>query len=67
MVEKKRKVSCLATNKGEKLKQAVFLMFMCGLRPLAHINIYKSMYSLRYELLSVFLYKKYNKKVQVPP
>ena len=42
--EKKRKVSCLATDEDEKFKQVIFLMFMCGLRPLAHINIYKSMY-----------------------
>ena len=62
-----RKVSCLATNEGEKLKQVVFLMFICTLQRLAHIDIYKSLYSLRYRVLSVFLYKKYNKKVQVPP
>ena len=67
LVGKKSKVSCLGTDESEKLKQVAFLMFICTLHPLVHIDIYKSMYSLRYGVLSVLLYKKYNKKVQVPP
>ena len=31
VVEKKKKVSRLATNESKKLKQVVFLMFMCTL------------------------------------
>ena len=46
-LEKKRKVSCLARNESEKLKQVVFLMFICTLQRLAHIDIYKSMYLLK--------------------
>ena len=38
-VEKKRKVSCLANNGSKKLKQVVFLMFICTLHPLVHIDI----------------------------
>ena len=53
-VGKKSKVSCLARNESEKLKQVAFLMFMCTLHPLVHIDIYKSMYLLRYRVLSVF-------------
>ena len=53
LVGKKSKVPFLIRNGGEKLKQIVFLMFMCILHPLVHIDIYKSMYSLRYRVLSV--------------
>ena len=53
VVEKKKKVSRLATNESEKLKQVVFLMFIYTLHPLVHIDIYKSMYLLRYRVLSV--------------
>ena len=53
MVEKKKKVSRLAKNGSEKLKQVAFPVFICTLHPLVHIDIYKSMYSLRYEVLSV--------------
>ena len=44
---KKRKVSRLANNESEKLKQVVFLMFICTLHPLVHIDINKSMYLLK--------------------
>ena len=53
LVEKKRKVSCLRTDESDKLKQVAFPVFICTLHPLVHIDIYKSMYSLRYEVLSV--------------
>ena len=47
LVEKKGKVSCLANNGSKKFKQVVFLMFICTLHPLVHIDIYKSMYLLK--------------------
>ena len=52
-MEKNGKVSCLAENESEKLKQVAFPVFICTLHPLVHIDIYKSMYSLRYGVLSV--------------
>ena len=51
---KKKKVTRLGTDESEKLKQVVFLMLICTLHPLVHIDIYKSMYSLRYRVLSVY-------------
>ena len=62
LVGKKSKVPFSIRNGGGKLKQVVFLMFIYTLHPLAHIDIYKSMYSLRYRVLSVFLYIKCRKK-----
>ena len=53
LVRKRSKVPFSIRNGGEKLNQIVFLMFMCTLQCLAHIDIYKSMYSLRYRVLSV--------------
>ena len=44
--------------------KVVFLMFMCTIQCLAHIDIYKSMYLLRYGVLSVYFIKKYKKKLQ---
>ena len=54
LVEKKRKVSCLAESGSEELKQVAYPVFMCTLHPLVHIDIYKSMYLLRYRVLSVY-------------
>ena len=45
LVGKKSKVPFLIRNGGEKLKQVVFLMFMCTLQCLAHIDIYNSEYT----------------------
>ena len=53
-VGKKSKVSCLANNESEKLKQVMFPVFICMLHPLVHIDIYKSMYLLRYGVLSAY-------------
>ena len=52
LVGKKSKVPFSIINGGEKLKQVVFLMFICALQCLAHIENYKSMYLLRYGVLS---------------
>ena len=53
-VRKKSKVPFSIRNGGEKLKQVMFPMFIYTLHPLVHIDIYKSMYSLRYKVLSVY-------------
>ena len=58
LVGKKSKVSFSIRNGGEKLKQVVFLMFMCTLHRLTRIDIYKTMNLLRYGVLAVFLYIK---------
>ena len=58
LVEKKEKGLVFGENESEKLKQVVYLMFMLTLHWLAHIDIYKSMYLLKYGVLSVILYRE---------
>ena len=67
LVGKKSKVPFSIRNGDEKLKQVVFLMFMCTLHRLTRIDIYKTMNLLRYGVLAVFLYIKCRKKCKYPP
>ena len=64
---KKSKVPFLIRNGSEKLEQVVFLMLMCTLQCLAHIDTYNSESISRYGALVVFFIYKVKEKVQVPP